>query len=213
VRLSYVRSESWKSRSRNKALNKIYSLVSRLYNEKILIVGASDEEIKKAKRKGLKFEITQPDLEEVKRIEEIYRIEVLPYFLQEIPQEKRYKTIICLNVIDWEPIKLKEALERIYEILDDDGYFVISFYSRIREDAPDKESIPQTTEKFLFKKEIKKYAPKRFLILRNDELYYYEFPIKYYDKNGILEAYLLTKRDLKLIYERVFRNRRFQFKK
>ncbi len=205
--LSYVRSESWKSISRNRALNKIYSLVSLLYNEKILIVGASEEEILRAKRKGLKFEVTQPDLEEAKRIRKIYKIRVLPYFLHEIPQEERYKFIVCLNVIDWEPIKLKEALKRVYDILDDNGYLIISFYSRIFDDAPDKDFIPQTAEKELLKRKIEKYAPKGILIVRNGKSYYYKFPIEYYDKNGKLKVYLLTKRDLKLIYERVFRNR------
>jgi hypothetical protein len=205
--ITYVRSGSWKSRSRNRALDEIYSLVSLLYDNDILIVGASDEEIKIAKRKGLKFEVTQPDLEEAKRIRVAYGIEVLPYFLHEIPREKRYKVIICLNVIDWEPIKPKEVFKGIYEILDDKGYLVISFYSRILENAPDKDFIPQTREKILLKKEIKKCSPKKILIVGNGESYYFEFPIRYRDKNGILEAYLLTKEDVKLIYERVFRNR------
>jgi SAM-dependent methyltransferase len=205
--ITYVRSGSWKSRSRNRALNEIYSLVSLLYDNDILIVGASDEEIKIAKRKGLKFEVTQPDLEEAKRIRVTYGVEVLPYFLHEIPKEKKYKVIICLNVIDWEPIKLNEALKRIYEILDDDGYLIISFYSRIFENAPDKDFIPQTKEKKLLKGEIKKYAPKGILIARNGKLHDYEFPRKYRDENGILKTYLLTKKNLELIYERVFRNR------
>ena len=207
--LTYViKGGSWQSKSRNYALRRIYSLVSQLYSEDILIIGPCDEEIKIAKRKGLKFEITQPDVKEAKRIEETYRIKVLPYFLHEIPKEKKYKVIICLNVIDWEPIKLGEALKRIYEILDDNGYLVISFYSRIFENAPDKDFIPQTTEKILFKKKIEKYAPKRILILRNNKSHYYKLPIKYRDNNGILKTYLLTKRDLKLIiYERVLCNR------
>lgn len=185
--------------SRSKLLELAYELYPKDKNVIIAVGVSDDKELKKVKEvleKGKYVIITQPDEKTYQLLEKELKeysnkkiIKDFTFNIGKYLQKESVDYAILLNIINWRPTNLLKMIEGLLKILKSDGYVAISFYVHLNPNAPERKYIINT--------------PQTFSNLLNS---LGKFIAYYSDKNGILACYILTKRNLKELYEELLKN-------
>lgn len=190
----------WKENISIKNRKEIYQyvyeeLLPKLFNDlketRFLVVsGPSNEEIEYIKKieKKLKIIIFEPHNKRVKELKEkLDNTEIIndyTFNIKKYLKKNSVDGIICLNIINWLPTKPLALLNGLYKVISIDGKIILSLYIDIDQKGKDKIYLIETP-KYL-KNLLENYS-------------FENFKTYYFDSNGILKLYVISKNDLKKI--------------
>jgi len=207
MKLKYARSGGWKSEenkvlSRNDALKLIYGLYSGDSGIFVIAGVGIDEEFNYVKRlardSSKEIYIFQPDEKTAMRLRNLLKnydnvqiIEDYTFNCGKYLLRSSVERFYALNIVNWKPQRFLTILKHIYDSLTETGKLIISFYVLIWPFAIDKKYLIDTPEEVL----------EVFKSLARPLTYYY-------DNNGLLAAYVLTKSEVKRICKELKRVKR-----
>jgi len=196
MKLKYARSGGWKGEenkvlSRNDALKLIYGLYSGDSGIFVVAGVGIDEEFNYVKRlardSSKEIYIFQPDEKTAMRLRNLLKnydnvqiIEDYTFNCGKYLLQSSVERFYALNIVNWKPQRFLTLLKRIHDSLTETGKLIISFYVHIWPFAIDKKYLIDTPGEVL----------DVFNNLARPLTYYY-------DNNGLLAAYVLTKSEVK----------------
>jgi len=202
--LEYAETGGWKGGKnqilrRNDALELLYDLYPKSSGIFVVAGVGVDEELEYvkelAKDSNRKIYIFQPDNKVAMQLRNLLKnynnvqiIEDYTFNCGKYLPKSSVERFYALNIVNWKPQRFLTLLKNILDSLSETGELIISFYVHIWPFATDKKYLIDT--------------PREIVGVFNS---FAEPLTYYYDNNGLLAVYTLSKSDLKRIYKELKR--------